>query len=523
MRQAADTYLHLPRRRFVSALDMHAAGIGSIGAAVLLVGWGLNFEPLTHILPGFPTMKPTTAAGFMLLSISCLLSLRTSRRSKLIALGLVAAVIIGGLTLFTWPEQPEWEGTWAQFPSPGTVICLMLAAGAMGVIIAAPRFGLAAAALALAGATPALYRLLAMVMFGGAPPEKGSPLDTMSLPTAALIVWFMTVCVLMHPRLGFGAALREASLRGRLLRRVLPTVVLAPVVAAAISLLLTLAFGSSGELLFAMTATLSVMLGAGLIWWVSGIAEDWQEKSNAHASRLSRANEALEQYASSAAHDLKAPARHVMLYGELLEDALAKGDLDAARRHARSIRESAAEMPVMIDGLLDYSRSGFTRLNPGHHRLSELVHAATRSLDQDLKSSAAQINVLREADLWCDFALLMTVFQNLIANSIKSRRKDRQLVIRIDADIGGERTLISVEDNGVGFDPDFATVAFNPLARGVRTAGEGAGIGLATCRTIVQGHGGEIRVDPTFKGGARIEFTLPATAPLDDSRADPPG
>ena len=69
--------------------------------------------------------------------------------------------------------------------------------------------------------------------------------------------------------------------------------------------------------------------------------------------------------------------------------------------------------------------------------------------------------------------------------------------------------LVSIEDNGVGFDPDFAAVAFNPLARGVHAAGEGTGIGLATCRTIIQSHGGEIRIDPNWRNGARVECTLP--------------
>ena len=107
------------------------------------------------------------------------------------------------------------------------------------------------------------------------------------------------------------------------------------------------------------------MVGALLIWWLSSEAETWQGEANAQAARLSRANEALEQYASSAAHDLKGPVRHVLLYGELLEEALAKGDTATARRHAKSIRDSALELPGMLDGMLDYSRdSSYERPDP---------------------------------------------------------------------------------------------------------------------------------------------------------------
>jgi signal transduction histidine kinase len=192
-----------------------------------------------------------------------------------------------------------------------------------------------------------------------------------------------------------------------------------------------------------------------------------------------------------------------------LEQALATGDNATARKHAASIRESAAEMPVMIDGMLDYSRSGFMRLSLADHYLSELVQAAASQHAAELQTSGAQISVAHEARLRCDSTLLTTVFQNLIANAIKNRRLDRPLAIRVDALREGEAWKISFEDTGVGFDPDFAVVAFNPLARGVRAAGEGAGIGLSTCRKIIHSHGGQIRIDQDYRGGARVEFTLP--------------
>ncbi|RYD96397.1 MAG: HAMP domain-containing histidine kinase [Sphingomonadales bacterium] len=318
---------------------------------------------------------------------------------------------------------------------------------------------------------------------------------------------------MLHPRLGFGRVILQPSLRGRLLRRALPIAVALPVVAAAVSLALTMLQGWSSEVLFALNASINVTLVALLIWWLSSLVEGWQKEANAQAARLSRANEALEQYASSAAHDLKAPARHVMLYGELLEEALAKNDVETARRHARAIRESALEMPKIIDGMLDYSRSAYTRIALTENVLSELIQAAAAQSAPDLEAAGARINVLHEVRLRCDSTLITTVFQNLISNAIKNRRRDRPLVIRIDAGRDAKGVSVTVEDNGVGFDPDFTAVAFNPLARGVHTAGEGTGIGLATCRTIVQSHGGEIRIDPTFRGGARIEFTIPDQRP----------
>jgi signal transduction histidine kinase len=166
-------------------------------------------------------------------------------------------------------------------------------------------------------------------------------------------------------------------------------------------------------------------------------------------------------------------------------------------------------MPKIIDGMLEYSLSSFTRITLADNSLSELVQAGAAQNAADLESAGAEVDVAHEVRVRCDSALMTTVFQNLIANAIKSRRRDRPLVIRVDGVREATGWRVTVEDNGKGFDPGDAAVAFNPLARGVHAAGEGSGIGLSTCRTIVQSHGGEIRVDPTFRNGARIEFTIP--------------
>lgn len=516
MDRVTDSVIRMPQRRMFSALDMHAFAIGSVAALVFFVGYGLKVDFLTYLIPGFPPMRPRTAFAIMLLSLACILSLRGTRRSELLSAAIAAGTIIWLMQLVVRNWGVENEGESIIVPIQATLASVILGGLALLIINLAPRRGLVAAAMALAAVTPALYRILALILFRGAPVVDGSLMSSMGLHTAILIVWFMTACILMHPKLKFGEAFYQSSLRGRLLRRALPVVVVLPVVMAAASLSLSVVFKWQVEGLFALSAAMSVIIGAGLIWWLSRLASEWQTEANEHASRLQRANEALEQYASSAAHDLKAPVRHIMLYGELLDEALARADMAGAKSYAANIRSAASELPGMIDGMLEYSRSGFSRLAPADHSLSELVQAAATMLETDLKAAGGKVRIEREAMLWCDAQLMTAVFQNLIANSLAHRRPDRPLQVRIDAERdaadGPGRWEISVADNGVGFDPEFASVAFNPLARGVKLAGDGSGIGLATCRTILQSHGGQIRVDPSFKGGARIEILLPAKA-----------
>lgn len=515
-----DAYLQLPRRRYFTALEWHAAAIGSIAAAVLLGGYGFGIEQLTFLIPGFPTMKPNTAGALMALSLGYMLTLRESVGARYLSI-----IVAAGIILWLAWARLNWAMTsapdlLATLPSDATIACIMLSSIALLLLNLTKRQAVLIGVICVLAATPGLYRIFGLLLFWGAP-DPTSPMNSMALHTASLIAWFNLVCVALHPSLGIGRAILQPSLRGRLLRRALPIVIGLPVVAEAASLALGIMLGWTPEALFALNATISVVIGVMLVWWLSHVTQRWQAEAIERAEHLARANEALEQYASSAAHDLKAPARHVLLYGELLEEALAKGDIDGARRHARSIRTSGLELPKLIDGMLEFSRSAHTRVSISDCPLSEIVQAAASLHGPDLEAARARIALANDAVLRCDSTLMTSLFQNLFANAIKNRRLDRKLTIRVTCEREPDFWRIAVEDNGSGFEPGFPAVAFNPLARGVRAAGEGAGIGLAACRTIVQSHGGVIRIDPDYRIGARIEFTLPAARDPKAAQVDP--
>ena len=261
MHRAADSFIELPRRRLFSALDLHAAAIGSLAATVLIVGWGFKIELIQSLLPGFPTMKPRTAIAFMALSLSAMLSLRPSRRSQ-IGSSLAAA---GVLVWMGWLLVEYWDrsngATPTLLPTPVTVASLALAGLAMLVVNLAPRAQAAAAIMVWLTSVPALYRILGLILFWGSPSEPGSPLSTMALHTALLIIWFMIACILMHPRLIYSQGMFEASLRGRVLRIALPFAIGIPVVMAVLCLVLSRVLHWQDETLFAFNASISVMLG----------------------------------------------------------------------------------------------------------------------------------------------------------------------------------------------------------------------------------------------------------------------
>jgi signal transduction histidine kinase len=102
------------------------------------------------------------------------------------------------------------------------------------------------------------------------------------------------------------------------------------------------------------------------------------------------------------------------------------------------------------------------------------------------------------------------LFRNLIDNAIKYR-SERVLSVRVEAERAGDRWTFSVIDNGIGIDPKFKEKVFGIFSRlHARDQYPGTGIGLASCRRIVERHGGQISVEPVAEGGSAFRFTLPA-------------
>ena len=105
---------------------------------------------------------------------------------------------------------------------------------------------------------------------------------------------------------------------------------------------------------------------------------------------------------------------------------------------------------------------------------------------------------------------MVRLFQNLIGNAIKYRRPGQPPRVHISADLHGPEWTISIQDNGIGFEPENASAVFAPFKR-LHTAEEypGTGVGLSICRRIVEAQGGRIWAESELGKGATFFFTLP--------------
>jgi PAS domain S-box-containing protein len=232
------------------------------------------------------------------------------------------------------------------------------------------------------------------------------------------------------------------------------------------------------------------------------------EQETRQRQELSRSNTELQQFAYIASHDLQEPLRMVSSYLQLLERRY-KGRLDAdADDFIGFAVDGAARMKMLINDLLKYSRVGTHGGSFEPTNCTIAVEQAIANLKIAIEESSATITYDALPEVIGDASQLIQLFQNLISNAMKFRGADPPM-IRIKADRQNQEWLFSVQDNGIGIEPQYAErifVVFQRLHK--RVEYPGTGIGLAICKKIVERHGGKIWVQPSHQGST-FYFTLP--------------
>ncbi|AFZ69277.1 sensor histidine kinase [Deinococcus peraridilitoris] len=225
---------------------------------------------------------------------------------------------------------------------------------------------------------------------------------------------------------------------------------------------------------------------------------------------LERINEELDAFSYSVSHDLRTPLRHVSGFAEMLEKRLGETDDGTARRYLSVIRSSTIRMNQLIDDLLAFSRLSREQLNVTAVDLNELVETVILELEPDMVGRDVDWRVSVLPVVRGDKALLKAVMTNLLSNALKYSGKRDRAVIEVRAEEGAEAVVVTVRDNGVGFDPKYADKLFGVFQRLHRADEfEGTGIGLANVRRIVERHGGRVWAHSQPGQGAAFSFSLP--------------
>ncbi|AGL18024.1 ATP-binding protein [Actinoplanes sp. N902-109] len=229
------------------------------------------------------------------------------------------------------------------------------------------------------------------------------------------------------------------------------------------------------------------------------------------ADELTRSNRDLEQFAYVASHDLQEPLRKVASFCQLLQRRYA-GQLDArADQYIAFAVDGAERMQRLINDLLAFSRIG--RLTSGFTEVDlDRVLTQVRSQLEERAGPDATITWTGLPAVRGEEPLLTTLFANLIGNSLKFRRPGVPPEITVTAAREDDHWALTVRDNGIGIEPEFADKIFVIFQRlHPRETYEGTGIGLAIVKKIVEYHGGTIALDTTVSPGAGFHITLPVT------------
>jgi len=167
-------------------------------------------------------------------------------------------------------------------------------------------------------------------------------------------------------------------------------------------------------------------------------------------------------------------------------------------------------MHQMINDLLAYSRLGTRAKSFSKVQLNAITSRALENLSESIAESNSLIEREPLPEVEGDDVQLTQLFQNLIGNSIKFRKKEAPLKVSISCQRSGDEWIIGVHDNGIGIEERFFDRIFT-IFRRLHTREEyaGSGIGLAICRKIVEHHGGRIWVESILGQGATFYFSVP--------------
>lgn len=224
---------------------------------------------------------------------------------------------------------------------------------------------------------------------------------------------------------------------------------------------------------------------------------------------LRRMNRQLEEFAYVASHDLQEPLRMVNIYTQLMLTRPFGDDLEI-QEYAGFVRDGATRMATLIHDLLTFSRTG-------HNEESQIgtadVSASLAEALTVLRNRIAECSAVITSDplpaMRGDTGQLAHVFQNILSNALKYRQKDVPPKVHISVKRDGNQWIVSVRDNGIGFQQEYAHRIFGLFKRLHKDEYPGTGLGLAICQRIIERYGGRIWAESAVGEGATFYFRLP--------------
>lgn len=234
-----------------------------------------------------------------------------------------------------------------------------------------------------------------------------------------------------------------------------------------------------------------------------------EKRLEAQTRDLTRSNEELEQFAFVASHDLQEPLRMISTFTQMLAKSFEGRLGEETKVHMGFIVDGVKRMKKLIDDLLTFSQVEKRRMPPDFLDCNDALSAALQNLQTSLMEHDVEIIQDQLPSVKANRTQVIQLLQNLISNAIKYRSKNPP-VIRISAALQKNMWLFSVQDNGIGFEKQYADRIFSLFQRlHKKTDYPGTGIGLSICKKIVGNMGGKIWAESQPGVGSVFYFTIP--------------
>lgn len=233
-------------------------------------------------------------------------------------------------------------------------------------------------------------------------------------------------------------------------------------------------------------------------------------KKNEELERYIESNLQLENFAHIASHDLKAPLGNVLNFSRLLEEQTYSKLNSEQQIFLDFIISSILKMQKTIEALLDFSLTSNKELNFIEVNPKELIDDLLIDVHNTIQESQATIRVEKLPEqIGVDKVLFRQLMQNLITNATKFVEKDSKPIVIVGGQEREKDFIFSVKDNGIGIPNEFKEGIFLLFKRlHTQEKFTGTGIGLATCKKIVELHKGEIWVESAENEGSTFFFSV---------------
>lgn len=239
-----------------------------------------------------------------------------------------------------------------------------------------------------------------------------------------------------------------------------------------------------------------------------------EEQKDRDAKSIETQNKQLEEFAYVTSHDLQEPIRKIRAFIDLARQDM--DDRDSLEFYLEKIDSSADKMIQLIKDILAFSRLSHEQSEYSRIDLNQVLLNVLSEYEILIAEKAAEIQIDTLPVIMGIPVQIHQLFSNLVSNAIKFNKAVPKIKITCQdagkASMGQAKKchLITVSDNGIGFEQKYADQAFEPFKR--LTAGfQGTGIGLALCKKIVENHGGTITVQSEPGKGTTFNLCFPNT------------